>query len=105
MITNSFEERMAIHCPQKIQLYSANTANGIKVAAALEEIISERKLKGDTPEFDYEVCVCTCILLHVCMYGFIHVPFSIHISLSFSRLFLRLYFTSLIRFAFAPARI
>ena len=64
MITNSVEERLAIHFPQKIQLYSANTANGIKVAAALEEICTERKLKGDTPEFDYEVCIYLCIVLY-----------------------------------------
>ena len=46
------EQRMTAHYPSKLQLYSAATANGIKVAAALEEIKLSRSLKGD--DFDFE---------------------------------------------------
>ena len=45
-------ERMTVRDPRKVQLYSAATANGIKVAAALEEIKVARARKGD--DFDYE---------------------------------------------------
>ncbi len=48
------ELRMKVMDPSRPQLYSAATANGIKVAACLEEIIAARALKGDTQPFDYE---------------------------------------------------
>lgn len=47
----SFESRMTANDMTKIQLYSAQTPNGIKVACALEEIKDLRRLKED---FDYE---------------------------------------------------
>lgn len=47
----SFEARMRIAKPELIQLYSSATPNGIKVAAALEEI---KLLRSTTEEFDYE---------------------------------------------------
>ena len=47
----SFESRIQVNDPSKVQLYSAFTPNGIKVSAALEEIKNLRKLKED---FDYE---------------------------------------------------
>jgi len=47
---NSYEERMTVHYPQCVQLYSVNTPNGIKVAACLEELVT---LKG-IDNFDYE---------------------------------------------------
>jgi GST-like protein len=47
----SYESRMRVQDPSKIQLYSAFTPNGIKVSAALEEIKELRKLKED---FDFE---------------------------------------------------
>lgn len=47
---NSYEERMTVHYPQCVQLYSVNTPNGIKVAACLEELVA---LKG-IDNFDYE---------------------------------------------------
>ena len=50
----SYVARMEVKDPNKVQLYSAATANGIKVAAALEEIVEARKLKGEVPPFDYE---------------------------------------------------
>jgi GST-like protein len=46
--------RMTVQDPNKPQLYSAATANGIKVAACLEEIQEARARKGDTTPFDYE---------------------------------------------------
>ena len=48
------EARMTIHDRNKPQLFSAATANGLKVSACLEEIQEARKLKGDCPPFDYE---------------------------------------------------
>ena len=48
------EARMTVHDERKPQLFSAATANGLKVSACLEEIQAARALKGDTPPFDYE---------------------------------------------------
>jgi GST-like protein len=45
------EARMAVRNPSFLQLYSANTPNGIKVAACLEEIIDLRATKEG---FNYE---------------------------------------------------
>lgn len=57
MESESLEDRMKISHPERIQLYSAGTANGLKVAACLEEISELRKDKGDTVPFDYEVSI------------------------------------------------
>jgi GST-like protein len=46
------EERMIIRNPNILQLYSVATPNGIKVAAALEELVLLKILKGE--DFDYE---------------------------------------------------
>lgn len=51
MEDTSREKRLAIRNPQVPQLYSAQTPNGIKVAAALEEILL---LKSQDFKFDYE---------------------------------------------------
>jgi GST-like protein len=47
----SWDARMKVKNPDRIQLYSAATPNGIKVAAALEEIRHLRSIKED---FNYE---------------------------------------------------
>jgi GST-like protein len=44
--------RMVVHNPDVIQLYSAATPNGMKVAAMLEELVVLRGLSGE--EFNYE---------------------------------------------------
>jgi GST-like protein len=43
---------MMVQDPDKLQLFSAETPNGLKIAACLEEIKEIRKFKGD--DFDYE---------------------------------------------------
>lgn len=48
----SFEQRMTVQNPDLIQLYSIATANGIKAAACLEELISAIEEEGGS--FDYE---------------------------------------------------
>jgi hypothetical protein len=55
MESELLENRLKVSHPERIQLYSAGTANGLKVAACLEEIQELRKDKGDTIPFDYEV--------------------------------------------------
>lgn len=52
MEDDSFAARMEIKNLNKLQLYSASTPNGIKVAAMLEEIVDFRSATGDG--FDYE---------------------------------------------------
>lgn len=52
MESDSKVARMEIKNSDLIQLYSACTPNGIKVAACLEEIVALRRLAGDG--FDYE---------------------------------------------------
>lgn len=54
MLNESIATRMGIADPGKIQLYSAETANGLKVHVALEEIIEMKRNKGDMTPFDYE---------------------------------------------------
>lgn len=51
MEDKSVAARMAIRNPRIIQLYSAQTPNGIKIAACLEEIKALKSLSGG---FDYE---------------------------------------------------
>ena len=51
MEDKSYQARMRVTNPKIIQLYSANTPNGMKVAAVLEELVELRKT---TDEFIYE---------------------------------------------------
>lgn len=46
MEDQSFQARMKVHNPELLQLYSFPTPNGVKVAAALEEIIELKTLTG-----------------------------------------------------------
>jgi hypothetical protein len=46
MEDQSFQARMKIHNPKLLQLYSFPTPNGVKVAAALEEIIELKSRTG-----------------------------------------------------------
>ena len=65
MQNESLTKRMAVSHPEKLQLYSAGTANGLKAAACLEEIQELRKDKGDTIPFDYEVnFLCFSLSVH-----------------------------------------
>jgi GST-like protein len=51
MEDNSYNSRMTIKDPTKLQLFSAATPNGMKVAAMLEELVD---LRSTTEYFDYE---------------------------------------------------
>ena len=52
MESTSADARLAVHNPDCIQLYSAATANGIKVAAMLEELVDLKRDSGEP--FNYE---------------------------------------------------
>jgi len=47
MEDQSFKARMKVHHPELLQFYSFPTPNGVKVAAALEEIIELKSRKGE----------------------------------------------------------
>ena len=51
MEDKSAVQRYTVHDPKMIQLYSAATPNGLKVAACLEEICD---LRRETDSFEYE---------------------------------------------------
>ena len=48
----SVYDRFAVKYPDRIQLYSADFANGMKVAACLQELVD---LRSHEKAFDYEV--------------------------------------------------
>lgn len=47
MESQDFSARMMVEDPKVIQLYTFPTPNGVKAAAALEEVMELRKLKGE----------------------------------------------------------
>ena len=52
MESTSADARLSVHHPDCIQLYSAATPNGIKVAAMLEELVDLKRSSGEP--FSYE---------------------------------------------------